>query len=94
MMRLLASVIVVIVCLASFAADDQAPLSLAEYKSRLEQYSAEIQKIAEHSELRRRFQPRESLLPSFRYKRRLASLPFPWSSCTRNWKSIWRLRPL
>lgn len=51
MMRLLASVIVVIVCLARLAADAQAPLSLAEYKSQLEQYSAEIHKIAEHPEL-------------------------------------------
>jgi len=51
MMRLLAPVIVVIAFLASLAAADQAPLSLAEYKSRLGQYSAEIQKIAEHPEL-------------------------------------------
>lgn len=50
MMRLLALVIAVIVSLIGIAAGDEAPISLADYKSRLEQYSAEIQKITEHPE--------------------------------------------
>jgi hypothetical protein len=50
MTRLWASVMFVTVGLSGFAAGDQAPLSLAEYKSRLEQYGAEIQKIVQHPE--------------------------------------------
>jgi Domain of unknown function (DUF4129) len=43
-------VMVVVATLPSFAAGDDAVLSLVEYKARLEQYSAEIQKISEHPE--------------------------------------------
>lgn len=49
-MRLQALAFVAIVSLASFAAADEAPISLADYKSRLELYSSEIQKVTEHPE--------------------------------------------
>ena len=39
-----------ILSLINFAAADDAPLSLADYKSRLDQYSADIQKTVEHPE--------------------------------------------
>jgi Domain of unknown function (DUF4129) len=45
-----ASVMFVLVSVAGLSAGDQAPLSLAEYKLRLEQYSTEIQTIAQHHE--------------------------------------------
>jgi hypothetical protein len=49
-MRLKALAIVAILSLASLATGDELPISLADYKSRLEQYSAEIQKITQHPE--------------------------------------------
>lgn len=48
MMRLPALVLAAIVCLAGISAADDPPISLADYKARLDQYSAEIQKITEH----------------------------------------------
>jgi len=39
-----------IVGFTGFAVGDEAPLSLANYKSRLDQYSSEIQKVVEHHE--------------------------------------------
>ena len=50
MMRPRALLVFVIAGLSILAAGDDAPFSLAEYKSRLEQYSGEIQKVAEHPE--------------------------------------------
>jgi hypothetical protein len=50
MTRLLALVIFALVIVASLAAGEEAPLSLAEYKSRLEQYRSEIKIIAQHPE--------------------------------------------
>jgi hypothetical protein len=50
MTRRLASVMFVLVSVAGLAAGDEAPLSLAEYKSRLEQYRSEVQIIAQHPE--------------------------------------------
>jgi hypothetical protein len=49
-MRLRACVVFLIAGLCSFATGDDAALSLAEYKLRLEQYSGAIQKITEHPE--------------------------------------------
>jgi hypothetical protein len=49
-MRLQTVVVFAVVSLCSFAAGDDAPLPLVEYKSRLEQYSVEIQKTVEHPE--------------------------------------------
>jgi hypothetical protein len=50
MLKLGTLLVLVIACLTVFAAADEAALSLAEYKSRLDQYSAEIQKVVEHPE--------------------------------------------
>jgi hypothetical protein len=50
MIKLRAAMLFAIFCWSSFAAADDATLSLASYKSRLEQYSGEIQKIVEHPE--------------------------------------------
>jgi hypothetical protein len=49
-MRLQALAIVAILSLASFAAGDEAPISLADYRLRLDQYSGEIQKVTQHPE--------------------------------------------
>jgi hypothetical protein len=49
-MRLCALVMVAVAALTPFAAGDDAVLSLGDYKTRLEQYSGEIQKTAEHPE--------------------------------------------
>lgn len=48
MTRLRTLVILLMVGLTRFAAGDQASISLTEYKSRLDQYLIEIQKIGEH----------------------------------------------
>ena len=50
MTKLHTLLIVAIVALTSFAAGDEAPISLADYKSRLDLYSAEIQKVTQHPE--------------------------------------------
>lgn len=50
MIMLRAALLVAIVVLTSFAAADEAPISLADYKSRLDQYSSEIQKTVDHPE--------------------------------------------
>ena len=42
--------LVTIVTLAGLVAGDEAPISLADYKSRLDQYSTEIQKVTQHPE--------------------------------------------
>jgi uncharacterized protein DUF4129 len=49
-MRLRAGLVLVIVALARFASGDPVSLSLAEYKTQLEHYTAEIRKIADHPE--------------------------------------------
>ncbi|MFZ0479175.1 MAG: DUF4129 domain-containing protein [Terriglobales bacterium] len=45
-----AATLLAILGFAGFAAGGETPLSLAEYKSRLEQYSAQIHKVAQHPE--------------------------------------------
>jgi hypothetical protein len=50
MLKLGTLVILIVAGLTGFASGDDAPISLTEYKSRLEQYSAEIQKVVEHPE--------------------------------------------
>jgi Domain of unknown function (DUF4129) len=49
-MRRRTVILLVLFTVGSLAAVDDAPLSLAEYKSRLDQYTAEIQQTAEHPE--------------------------------------------
>lgn len=48
MTKLRVGLLFVLFSLISFASADEAPLSLADYKSRLDQYGAEIQKTVEH----------------------------------------------
>jgi hypothetical protein len=50
MLKLGTLLILVVAGLSGFAASDEATLSLAGYKSRLDQYSGEIQKVVEHPE--------------------------------------------
>lgn len=50
MIKLRAAILFAIFCWSSFTAADEGTLTLVGYKSRLEQYSAEIQTIVEHPE--------------------------------------------
>jgi hypothetical protein len=45
-----AASLLAILTLTSFAASDEVPLSLADYKSRLDAYSGQIQRVVEHPE--------------------------------------------